>query len=106
MRVVDLAHHPSDVLAGAALGIFAALVAARLASRWPPPAVELWGRPVATAASVGIPVVVVLTHGPRTLVVLLQAYIPLAIGVFLIVHVRRRAKCPTAEASEPPKDKP
>jgi hypothetical protein len=90
MRVVDLAHHPSDILAGAALGILAALVASRVAHRWPPPAIEFWGRPVAAVATVAIPAVVIFTHGRGIFLLLLRSYFPLVVAVYLVVSVRRR----------------
>ncbi len=83
MRVVDLAHHPSDVLAGAALGILTALAAARLASHWPPPAVEIWARPVAIAATVLMPIVIIFTHGTPVFILLLKSYVPLALAVYV-----------------------
>lgn len=89
MRVADLAHYPSDVLAGAALGILTALAALRLAHRLSPPAIELWGRPFAIAATIGTPIVIIFTHGIDVFFLLFQSYVPLAIAVYLVARVRR-----------------
>ncbi|MBN1363125.1 MAG: phosphatase PAP2 family protein [Sedimentisphaerales bacterium] len=89
MRVVDLAHHPSDVCAGAALGLLVALAAIRLAPRWPPPAVGTWSRPVSILGVVLIPIVTIVTHGTGMFVLLLKTYVPLMLAVCIIVNVRR-----------------
>lgn len=88
MRVVDSAHYPSDVLAGAALGLLAALGALRLVRLGSPPAIELWARPLAIAATLVIPAVVRFTHGPATLLLLLKTYVPLLLAVYLAARVR------------------
>ena len=92
MRVVDLAHHPSDVLAGAAFGIAAALAATRLARRWAPPAIEWWGRKVAILVTVAMPVAIVFTDGTETLLLLLKTYIPLVLAACLARWLYRHAK--------------
>jgi membrane-associated phospholipid phosphatase len=89
MRVVDLAHYPSDVCAGAAIGILAAWVAAQTTRRWSPLAIEAWGRTVAVLTIVGMPIVICFTHGTATLMLLLKSYIPLVLAIYAIAKVRR-----------------
>jgi membrane-associated phospholipid phosphatase len=92
MRVVDLAHHPSDVCAGAALGILAALVAVRLMRYGSPPAIEVWGRPVALLATIGIPTVIRFTHGTAVLQIVLKTYVPLVLAIYILAAAYRRVR--------------
>ncbi len=95
MRVVDLAHHPSDVLAGAAFGIAAALVATRLSRRWSPSAIESWHRPLAILATIAMPIAVIFADGTETLLLLLKTYIPLVLAITIGARVYRRPKADT-----------
>ena len=92
LRVVDLAHYPSDVFAGAALGLFAAWVAVQLMRRWPPPAIELWGRTVALLTTIGMPIAIGLTHRTATLILFLKTYVPLVLALYVIARVRTRLR--------------
>lgn len=92
MRVVDLAHHPSDVCAGAALGILAALAALRLMRYGSPPAIEVWGRPVALLGTIGIPIVIRFTHGTAVQQLVLKTYVPLVLAIYVVAAVCHRVK--------------
>ncbi len=92
LRVVDLAHYPSDICAGAAIGLFAAWLAAQLMRRWPPPAIELWGRTLAILTTIGIPIAIGLTHETATLTLFLKTYVPLVLAIYIIAKVHARPR--------------
>jgi membrane-associated phospholipid phosphatase/protein-S-isoprenylcysteine O-methyltransferase Ste14 len=89
LRVADLAHYPSDILAGAAIGIFAGWLATRLVTKW-----EMWRHPVpfeewfVPAGLVGIPIFVGVSEGPADTLRVLMIYGLLVLGIVSVVRIR------------------
>jgi len=86
LRVLDLAHYPSDVLGGAALGIFCGWAAVRMRKR-SPKIENIFGGAEQFLSFVGIfsiPVLVWLFQGRDKLDILLMFYTPVAILISLI----------------------
>lgn len=91
LRVATLAHYPSDVLAGAALGLFAGWLAIRLIDKWgwsdrPLP----FERGLVFGGVVGIPAVVGLFQGPAMLTLVLETYGVVVACITLAVVLHRR----------------
>ncbi|MBN1508632.1 MAG: phosphatase PAP2 family protein [Sedimentisphaerales bacterium] len=96
LRVTALAHYPSDVLAGAAIGLLAGWLAIRLMDKWGREdralPFESW---LVIAGVVGIPMVQCITEGPSELLLLLGTYgllvpcIALAMKIDAAVRDRR-----------------
>jgi protein-S-isoprenylcysteine O-methyltransferase Ste14/membrane-associated phospholipid phosphatase len=85
-RVLDLAHYPSDVLGGAALGIFCGWAAVRMRKK-NPKIENIFGGAEQLLSFVGIfsiPVLVWLFQGRDKLDILLTFYTPVAIIISLI----------------------
>jgi undecaprenyl-diphosphatase len=99
LRVTALAHYPSDVLAGAAIGLFAGWLAIRLMDKWGREdralPFESW---LVIAGVVGIPMVQCITEGPAELLLLLGTYgllVPcIALVVKLDAAMRSRKRAP------------
>jgi protein-S-isoprenylcysteine O-methyltransferase Ste14/membrane-associated phospholipid phosphatase len=84
LRVTAMAHYPSDVFAGAAIGSFAGWLAVQTDQRWLPlekPRFNL-NRAVATLAIILIPLSFGLYEGIAKLLVLLETYGLLVICIF------------------------
>jgi membrane-associated phospholipid phosphatase len=96
MRVVDLAHYPSDVFAGAAIGILSAWGAAQLMRLGSPPAIETWGRAAALLGVIGIPIALIFTHGIPSLLLLSKTYIPLILATYCVGRVWLRVRATRA----------
>ena len=92
MRVVDLAHHPSDVFTGAAIGIACALAAIHIARHWSPPAIEVWGRKVAIIAAIGMPLVTLFVQQRATALLFFETYVPLVLIVWAIAKARSHVR--------------
>jgi protein-S-isoprenylcysteine O-methyltransferase Ste14 len=75
LRVAALAHYPSDVLCGAAIGLLAGWLATRLLDRWSrldrALPFESW---LILAGIIGIPVGVCIFEGPAELLLVLRTY--------------------------------
>ncbi len=96
LRVIVMAHYPSDVCAGAAAGIFAGWLALYIARRWilPESFNPYWFDAVAVIAVVVMPVCIGIFGGLWRLIDFLSIAAILVVGVFLItkVCVRLRQK--------------
>jgi membrane-associated phospholipid phosphatase len=95
-RIAVLAHYPSDVCAGAAMGIFSGWLILRISRRWLPPD---WFRSdrYRTIAGLGvvlIPLFIGVFKGVDDLLVFLKSYGVLFAGIYLIVTVRMWSKQP------------
>lgn len=102
LRVGVLAHYPSDVCAGAAVGILAGWLAPQILSRWPLPAPSRlnWYRIIAAGGVILIPVLFGLIEGIDELLTFLKTYGVLVAGIYLVAKVgtwlkrhRRRDPC-------------
>jgi membrane-associated phospholipid phosphatase len=85
MRVVVLAHYPSDVFAGAAIGIFSAWLALQIIRRWLSESSRF--NLSRSAAAVGViltPVLLGLLEGKNHLFTFLKTYGVLAAGIYLV----------------------
>lgn len=95
LRVLDLAHYPSDVLGGAALGIFCGWAAVRMRKR-NPKIENIFGGAEQFFSFIGIfsiPVMVWLFQGRDRLDILLTFYTPVAILISLIAwRLNRQGK--------------
>jgi undecaprenyl-diphosphatase len=94
MRVAKMAHYPSDVFAGAGIGIFAGWLAMQLDRRWQQfklPQFNLT-RSIAIPAAILIPLVIGLSGGLDKLLFFLETYAPLTLFVFLASKIINRHK--------------
>lgn len=85
LRITKMAHYPSDVFAGAGIGIFAGWLAMQIDRRWlrfKLPQFNLT-RSLAIPAAIIIPLVIGLSSGLDKLLFFLETYAPLALFVFL-----------------------
>jgi protein-S-isoprenylcysteine O-methyltransferase Ste14/membrane-associated phospholipid phosphatase len=91
LRVMNSAHYPTDVLAGAAMGIFCGWAALRIINKNPKVANILAGREqmLSFAGIFLIPLFVGLFQGPNKLNILLTFYTPAAAAISL-AGMRRR----------------
>ncbi|HUW19659.1 MAG TPA: phosphatase PAP2 family protein [Sedimentisphaerales bacterium] len=87
LRVIVLAHYPSDVFAGAAMGVFCGWLALETTRRWLSANSLPFSRyrGIAVAGVVVIPVLVGLFQGLQALLTFLQTY-GLAAGICLLVY--------------------
>jgi undecaprenyl-diphosphatase len=85
LRVTAMAHYPSDVLAGAAIGILAGWIAVQIDRRWlplKPPRFDLklsW----AISAIIVIPIFIVFSEGLKTLPIFIFSFCVLGAILFL-----------------------
>jgi len=86
LRVGVLAHYPSDVCAGAAIGIFSGWLALQIISRWPLPESGRfnWYRVIAAAGVILIPVLFGLIEGIDDLLTFLKTYGVLVVGIYIV----------------------
>ena len=86
LRVAVLAHYPSDVCAGAAVGILAGWLAPQILSRWPLPAPSRlnWYRIIAAGGVILLPVLFGLIEGIDELLTFLKTYGVLVAGIYLV----------------------
>ena len=98
MRVVVLAHYPSDVFAGAAIGIFCGWLALQIIRRW------LYQFNLrlshAAAGAILVPVLFGLIEGAERLLTFLKTYGVLVVGIYIIAkggtwlkQLRKRDPC-------------
>ena len=94
LRVIVMAHYPSDVLMGAAIGFFAGWLAIQIEHRWLPLERLRFklGRGVATLAVILIPLSYGLSGGFHKLPVFLETYGVLAIFILLAPQVSKHLK--------------
>jgi len=89
LRVTGMAHYPSDVLAGAAIGILAGWIAVQIDRRWlplKPPRFHLefgW----AISAIIIIPIVIIFSEGLETVPIFIFSFCVL--GVILFLHAKK-----------------
>jgi len=87
LRVVVLAHYPSDVCAGAAVGIFCGWLALKITRRWL--SLEssrfVWCRGAAVLAVILIPILFGLFRGLEQLLIFLKTYGLLTAGIYITV---------------------
>lgn len=85
LRVVDLAHYPSDVCAGAAVGIFCGWAALRIRNK-NPKIEDIFAGHEQALSSIGfflVPALVWIFQGPKKLNILLTFYVPVAAAIFI-----------------------
>jgi undecaprenyl-diphosphatase len=94
LRVAELAHYPSDVLGGAALGVFCGWAAIRIMSRNPQVESILRGgeRILSLIGVFLIPVLIWFFQGIDKLKILLEFYVPIAVIIFAVSLVRKLQK--------------
>ncbi|MFQ6036688.1 MAG: phosphatase PAP2 family protein [Sedimentisphaerales bacterium] len=88
LRVTAMAHYPSDVFAGAAIGLFASWLAIQIERRYLPlqrPRFNLT-RGMAILGIIIIPIAFILPQGIDKFVMFLKTYGLLAIGIFLAIR--------------------
>ena len=85
LRVAVLAHYPSDVCAGAAIGMLISWLAWQITSRCrlPEPSGFNWYRAIAAAGVVGIPLLLGLFEGIKQLLTFLKTYGVLVLGIYI-----------------------
>jgi undecaprenyl-diphosphatase len=101
MRVVVLAHYPSDVFAGAAIGIFCGWLALQIIRRWLSESSRFnLSRSTAAVGVILIPVLFGLIEGTERLLTFLKTYGVLAVGIYLVAkgsmwlkRLRKRDPC-------------
>jgi undecaprenyl-diphosphatase len=83
LRVVELAHYPSDVFAGAALGILCGWAATRIKDKHPQIENILGGmeRLLSIIGILLIPILIWIFQGPDKLKILLKFYVPVALVI-------------------------
>jgi len=90
LRIAALAHYPSDVLCGAAIGLLAGWLATRLLDRWSrldrALPFEGW---LILAGIIGIPVGVCISEGPAELLLVLRTYGLLVLCIVVAGEIRR-----------------
>lgn len=89
LRVTSLAHYPSDVLAGAAIGLLAGWLAIRLIRKWKwadrPLPFEGW---LVWAGIVGLPVGLGVSEGAGKLFLFMKSYGVLVLGALTLARLR------------------
>jgi undecaprenyl-diphosphatase len=87
LRVVVLAHYPSDVCGGAAVGIFCGWLALQITRRWPSLQSHRfdWCRGAAVSAVILIPILFGLYKGLDQLLIFLKTYGLLTAAIYIIV---------------------
>jgi membrane-associated phospholipid phosphatase len=97
LRVAALAHHPSDALAGAAIGLFCAWLILRATRRWTLP--ELLPvsicRRVAAVGSILIALPVLLSHNTQRSVLFLTGYVLPIAALYVLQKTTLRLRRPT-----------
>ena len=85
LRVVEMAHYPSDVFAGAALGILCGWLANKIAEKKPQIEHILRGleRKISIIGVIIIPIIMWLSQGPDNFKIFLKFYFPAAIVMLL-----------------------
>jgi undecaprenyl-diphosphatase len=91
MRVVLLAHYPSDVCAGAAIGIFSGALAVQITRRWlSEPSRLNFNRSAYVIAAVLIPVLLGVFSGKDRLVFFLESYSAMVAGIYIVTALLKR----------------
>jgi len=105
MRVVVLAHYPSDVFAGAVIGIFSGWLALQITSRWLSRFNLRLGH--AAVGAIFVPVLFGLIKGINELLTFLKTYGVLVVGIYIIAkggawlkRLRRHDFCGYFKATE------
>ncbi len=102
LRVASFVHYPSDVLAGAALGMCCAWLALRALQRRRLP--EWTGTPlsrqVAAAGAVAVSLVILLSHNTRRAVLFLAVYVLPVVVLYLVRRTIRRRQRPAADMGD------
>jgi membrane-associated phospholipid phosphatase len=94
LRVITMAHYPSDVFAGVAIGTFTTWLAIQIDKRWlplQPPRFHLT-RFMAIATMIILPLVLGFSKGLHRLSIFFEVYVPLTIVVFLISKINKCSK--------------
>jgi undecaprenyl-diphosphatase len=93
LRVVVLAHYPSDVLGGAATGILCGWFAIRIRNRYPEIVNIFKGkeRIISLIGVILIPILIWLLQGIDRLIILLEFYLPIVL-IISVIDVRRRLR--------------
>jgi undecaprenyl-diphosphatase len=98
MRVVVLAHYPSDVCAGAAIGILSAWLALQIITRWLSESSRFnLSRSAAAAGAILLPAFFGVFRGTDNLLIFLKTYGALVVGIYIVAkggtwlkQIRRR----------------
>ena len=102
LRVVVLAHYPSDVCGGAAIGMLISWLASQIASRCQLPELSgfNWYRAIAAAGVILIPALLWLHEGIEQLLTFLKTYGVLVVGIYIVAkggvwlkRLRKRDPC-------------
>jgi len=102
LRVVVLAHYPSDVCGGAAIGMLISWLASQIASicRLPEPSGFNWYRAIAAAGVTVIPLFLGLSEGINQLLIFLKTYGVLVLVIYIVAkggvwlkRLRKRDPC-------------
>jgi len=102
LRLAVLAHYPSDVCAGAAIGMLIGRLASQIASicRLPEPSGFNWYRAIAAVGVIGIPLFLGLLEGIEQLLTFLKTYGVLVVGIYIVAkggvwlkRLRKRDPC-------------
>ena len=102
LRVAVLAHYPSDVCAGAAIGMLISWLASQIASRCQLPELSgfNWYRAIAAAGVILIPALLWLHEGIEQLLTFLKTYGVLVVGIYIVAkggvwlkRLRKRDPC-------------
>jgi len=93
LRIMELAHYPSDILAGAALGIFCGWSAIRIRNRYPEIENIFKGREkiLSFIGVILIPVLIWRLQDQHKLIILFEFYAPIVV-IIAIVNWRRQLK--------------
>lgn len=86
LRVTTLAHYPSDVCAGAAIGIFCGWLALHITRQWLllEPSRFKWYRGIAGLGIILMPGLISLFERPNPLLIFLKTYGVLIVGIYVI----------------------
>jgi len=86
LRLAVLAHYPSDVCAGAAIGMLISWLVSRITSRCQLPELSgfNWYRAIAAAGVIGIPLFLGLLEGIEQLLTFLKTYGVLVAGFYIV----------------------
>ena len=92
LRVVDLAHYPSDVFGGAALGVFCGWAAIRIKNRYPGIENVFNGRErmLSFIGVILIPILIWRLQGIDKLIILLEFYAPIALIIAVVAKRQPR----------------
>lgn len=92
LRVLSLNHYPSDVLAGAAIGVFAGMVGAKIAVGWymPNPKNNGWTVRVMAGSAAAIILIASIMAQKSSSILLFLTYLGPVIGIWMIWDLLQR----------------